>query len=337
MDFINKKKGKVTDKTIWVLADDRAGNTAQALGTAEALGAEIIVKKVRYTKAVVLPNAIRGSSLLGVTKETIDEIKEPFPDVAIAAGRRAAPLLRYIKKQSGGKTKIVQIMFPGYFGLSDFDLVVLPNHDGCKLVRPNIMRTTGAPHRITPERLATEKEKWGKVFESLSSPRIALIVGGATKDKPFTAEMAQDLADRAVALKKALGDQGSFLVTTSRRTGEQQEKIIREALPDPKFFYGWGNKEIENPYFGFLALADHIIVTGDSVSMCSESCAADAPVYIYAPEGTVGKKHAALHRELYQKGYAVELSENPVPVAGSEHKRLNPAWDVAARIKEMIG
>ena len=226
-------------------------------------------------------------------------------------------------------------MFPGNFGLSDFDLVVLPGHDGCKSVRPNIMRTTGAPHRITPERLAAEKEKWAGVFKNLPAPRIALIVGGATKDKPFTAEMAKDLAARSVALSQALGG-GSFLVTTSRRTGEQQEKIIRDALPDPKFFYGWGNKEIENPYFGFLALADHIIVTGDSVSMCSEACAAGVPVYIYAPPGTVGKKHALLHRELYEKGYAVELAENPVPVATGEPKRLNAAWDVAARIKEMI-
>ena len=325
----------MTDKTIWVLADDRAGNTAQALGTAEAVGAEIIVKKVRYTGAVVLPNVLRGASTIGITQETLAEIKELFPDVAIAAGRRAAPLLRYIKKRSGGKTKIVQIMFPGNFGLSDFDLIVLPGHDGCKSVRPNIMRTTGAPHRITPERLAAEKEKWAGVFKNLPAPRIALIVGGATKDKPFTAEMAKDLAARSVALSQALGG-GSFLVTTSRRTGEQQEKIIRDALPDPKFFYGWGNKEIENPYFGFLALADHIIVTGDSVSMCSEACAAGVPVYIYAPPGTVGKKHALLHRELYEKGYAVELAENPVPVATGEPKRLNAAWDVAARIKEMI-
>lgn len=326
----------MTDKTIWVLADDRAGNTAQALGTAEAVGGEIITKKVRYTGAVVLPNVLRGSSTIGITPETLAEIKEPFPDVAIAAGRRAAPLLRYIKKKSGGKTKIVQIMFPGNFGLSDFDLIVLPGHDGCKLVRPNIMRTTGAPHRITPERLAAEKEKWTPVFESLPSPRISLIVGGATKDKPFTPEMAKDLAERCLALREAVGG-GSFLVTTSRRTGEEQEKIIRDALPDPKFFYGWGNKEIENPYFGFLALADHIVVTGDSVSMCSESCAADAPVYIYAPSGTVGKKHALLHRELYEKGYAVELTKKPVPAAAAEHKRLNAAWDVADRIKEMIG
>ncbi len=325
----------MTNKTVWVLADNRAGNTAQALGVAEALGATIETKKVNYTKAVVLPNILRGASTLGITEQTLQEIKEPFPDVAIAAGRRAAPLLRYIKKQSGGKTKIVQIMFPGYFGLSDFDLVVLPNHDGCRLVRPNIMRITGAPHRITTQRLAAEKEKWEKVFEGMPSARIAVIVGGATKDKPFTAEMAKDLAQRCIALQRNAGG-GSFLVTTSRRTGEQQEKIIREALPEPKFFYGWGNKEIENPYFGFLALADYIVVTGDSVSMCSEACAAEAPVYIYAPQGTVGKKHALLHQELYQKGYACSLDENPVVMQKTEHKKLNPAWDIAEKIKEMI-
>ncbi|MBR1778749.1 MAG: mitochondrial fission ELM1 family protein [Alphaproteobacteria bacterium] len=326
----------MTDKTIWVLADDRAGNTAQALGTAEIFGGRTEIKTVRYTKAVVLPNVLRGASALGVTAQTTAELKEPFPDIAIAAGRRAAPLLRYIKKKSGGKTKIVQIMFPGRFGLSDFDLIVLPNHDGCKLVRPNIMRVTGAPHRITPERLAVEKEKWAPVFDSLPSPKIALIIGGATKDKPFTPEMAADFAERSKALAKALGG-GSFLVTTSRRTGAEQEKIIKDSLPEPKFFYGWGNKEIENPYFGFLALADYIVVTGDSVSMCSEACAASAPVYIYAPPGTVGKKHALLHQELYREGYAVELTENPEPVKQSEHKRLNAANAIADRMKKIIG
>lgn len=322
----------MTIQTIWVLADDRAGNTAQSLGAAEACGAKIEVKQVRYTKAVLLPNALRGASTIGLTRETIDGIKPPFPDVAIAAGRRAAPLLRFIKKKSGGKTKIVQIMFPGMIGLSDFDLVVLPNHDGCKAIRPNILRVTGAPHRITAERLNAEREKWAQVFESLPHPRIALIVGGATKDKPFTADMARDLARRAVALAEKSGG-GSFMVTTSRRTGAEQEKIIRDALPEPKFFYGWGNKEIENPYFGYLALADAVIVTGDSVSMCSEACAAGVPVYIYAPAGTVGKKHALLHRELYDNGYAVELTDDPRPVAPESVKRLNAAQIVAKRIK----
>ena len=322
-------------KTLWVLADDRAGNTAQSLGVAEASGLETEIKNVRYTKTVVLPNVLRGASTLGVTKETVDGLTAPFPDVAVAAGRRAAPLLRYLKKKSGGRTKTVQIMYPGRFGLSDFDLIVLPTHDGCKLIRPNIMRVTGAPHRITPERLAKEKEKWAPVFESLPSPKIALIVGGATKDKPFTPEMAKELTERAKTFAESVGG-GSFMVTTSRRTGAEQEKIIRDALPDPKFFYGWGNKEIENPYFGFLALADYIIVTGDSVSMCSEACAAEAPVYIYAPQGTVGKKHALLHRELYQQGYAAELTEETSSGDKKGHKQLNAANVIADKIREMV-
>ncbi len=39
----------MSDKTIWVLADDRAGNNSQSLGVAEALGCETEVKKIRYT------------------------------------------------------------------------------------------------------------------------------------------------------------------------------------------------------------------------------------------------------------------------------------------------
>lgn len=319
----------MSDKTIWVLADDRAGNNSQSLGVAEALGFETEIKQIRYTKWVKLPNCLRGASTIGIDQASAERLKPPFPDFAIAAGRRAAPVLRWLKKQSGGKTKIIQIMFAGNVGIKDFDLIVLPEHDGCKLIRPNILRVVGAPHRITPERLKSEREKWADAFKDLPVPKIALIVGGATKDKPFTPAMARDLAEKAVAFSKAVGGR-SFLVTTSRRTGAEQEKILRETLPDPKYFYGWGDTQNENPYFGFLACADYILVTGDSVSMCSEACAANAPVFIYAPQGSVGKKHALLHCQLYDGGYAQPLDGD---ANIKEHKPLNAAQAVADEIK----
>ncbi len=37
----------------------------------------------------------------------------------------------------------------------------------------------------------------------------------------------------------------------------------------------------ENPYFAFLGLADAIVVTGDSMSMLTEACAAARPVHIF--------------------------------------------------------
>lgn len=319
----------MSDKTIWVLADDRAGNNSQSLGVAEALGFETEIKQIRYTKWVKLPNCLRGASTIGIDQASAERLKPPFPDFAIAAGRRTAPVLRWLKKQSGGKTKIIQIMFAGNVGIKDFDLIVLPEHDGCKLIRPNILRVVGAPHRITPERLKSEREKWADAFKDLPVPKIALIVGGATKDKPFTPAMARDLAEKAVAFSKAVGGR-SFLVTTSRRTGAEQEKILRETLPDPKYFYGWGDTQNENPYFGFLACADYILVTGDSVSMCSEACAANAPVFIYAPQGSVGKKHALLHCQLYDGGYAQPLDGD---ANIKEHKPLNAAQAVADEIK----
>ncbi len=319
----------MSDKTIWVLADDRAGNNSQSLGVAEALGFETEIKQIRYTKWVKLPNCLRGALTIGIDQASAERLKPPFPDFAIAAGRRAAPVLRWLKKQSGGKTKIIQIMFAGNVGIKDFDLIVLPEHDGCKLIRPNILRVVGAPHRITPERLKSEREKWADAFKDLPVPKIALIVGGATKDKPFTPAMARDLAEKAVAFSKAVGGR-SFLVTTSRRTGAEQEKILRETLPDPKYFYGWGDTQNENPYFGFLACADYILVTGDSVSMCSEACAANAPVFIYAPQGSVGKKHALLHCQLYDGGYAQPLDGD---ANIKEHKPLNAAQAVADEIK----
>ena len=301
------------------------------MGVAEALGGETEVKNVRYTKWAALPNFLRGVSLRGIEDETVKTLVPPYPDYVISAGRRSAPVARWIKKQSKGRTKIIHMMYPGYFGLSDFDLVVLPYHDGCRLDRENIMRVIGAPHRVTPEKLAAEKEKWAPVFERMPRPMIAVIVGGATKDKPFTVDMAKDLAAKVKKLAENLGG-ASFLVTTSRRTGRVQEQTIRAGLSEPMFFYEWGNKDMDNPYFGFLASADHIVVTGDSVSMCSEACAAEAPVYIYAPEGTVGRKHALLHQELYEKGLAYPLDGTPV---SDSHPRLMVAKTVADRIRSL--
>ena len=43
-------------------------------------------------------------------------------------------------------------------------------------------------------------------------------------------------------------------------------------IPEPQFIHCW-RQGTENPYLGFLALADAVVVTGDSMNMCSEACA----------------------------------------------------------------
>ena len=142
----------------------------------------------------------------------------------------------------------------------------------------------------------------------------------------FTLENASELVKTIKNLNPA-----SLLVTTSRRTPLKIIDYLKKELPEPKFFYQFGDKT-ENPYFGLLSMADMLVVTGDSMSMCSECAGVGVPVVIFAPHEMVGKKHARFHQALYQGGYAVPAGEKPVFPKG----RLNPAYEIADKIKKEL-
>ena len=257
----------------------------------------------------------------------LDLSAEQLPDLIIGAGRRIFPLMRYLKKKSAGKTRIVQVMNPGLVGFSEADLVVLPKHDNYKKKASNVIHTLGSVHRVTEAKLAAEEEKWKNIFENYPMPRVSVIVGGSTKKMPFSKQMAEQLAFQVMALKPS-----SVLVTTSRRTPPDVVETLKQIFPKQMtYFYQYGD-EGENPYFGLLAFGNRIVVTGDSMSMCSEACAAGVPVYIFAPSGSMGKKHALFHSQLYASGYATALGSGQTAFGG----RLNEAEAVAERIKTIL-
>jgi len=219
-------------------------------------------------------------------------------------------------------------MHPGA-GVGDFGLIVQPRHDG-GADGANMLTVTGAPHGLTAERLAEAAERGRGRFDDLPRPWIALVVGGSTRRRRFTEAMALELGARASKLALKAG--GALLITTSRRTGAAADALL-DAVTAPNTAHRWG-EEGENPYGTYLALADAVIVTGDSVSMCSEACAGTAPVYIFAPPALTTPKHARLHAELYDKGYARPLAADFEPWT---HPPLNAAGDIAAAIRERLG
>ncbi len=330
-----------TQPLIWVLTDDRAGNVAQALGVAEALQRPFVSVDIRYTPLARLPNLLTGARLVGLTPESRLALAPPWPDLVIAAGRRSAPVARWIRRAAidqGAKPVIlVQLMNPGLSGAREFDLVAIPRHDcehpGGDAV--NVLRITGAAHRLDAKRLQSAADTWAPRLAGLPRPYIALIVGGATHRKPFPVALADDLGRRVHRLAAEVG--GSVLLATSRRTGSAAEQALLAAVGGPRHAFLWSAGG-DNPYVAFLALADAVVVTGDSVSMCSEACATTGPVYIYAPQGMVAPKHARLHRELYGQGMARPFEQwiEGGRFEDGRHPPLNAAGEVARAIDDVL-
>nr|MBC8445312.1 mitochondrial fission ELM1 family protein [Rhodospirillaceae bacterium] len=215
----------MSSPSVWLLVDDRAGNQSQCLGVGDALGLKCETRDLDYTAAAALPNFVMGKTFGGLTASSRVNLVPPWPDVIVAAGRRCSPVARHIKDMNDGDTFLVQIMYPGDTGLDEFDLVCAPRHDAIP-ERPNIMQITGAPHRVTPQRLATAREDWQGRLEHLPEPRIALIVGGSTKRRKFTEQMARELGAEASRMATAAG--GSLMVTTSRRSDDTANALINE-------------------------------------------------------------------------------------------------------------
>ncbi len=319
--------------SVWLLVDDRAGNQSQCLGVGDALDMRCEIRDLEYTAAAALPNFVMGKTFGGLNASSRVNLVPPWPDLIIAAGRRCSPVARHIKDKNNGNTFLVQIMYPGDTGLDEFDLVCVPRHDAIP-DRANILQITGAPHRVTRERLTSAREDWQERLGSLPGPRIALIVGGSTKRRKFTEQMARELGSAASKMATQAG--GSLMVTTSRRSDDTADALIEE-IEAPAQVFKWG-AEGENPYLGYLAMADAVIVTGDSVSMCSEAAATAGPMWIYAPKKLTVHKHGILHQQLYDAGIAKPFDGSGGTVFESwRHDSLNAAFDIAAEIKKRLG
>jgi len=318
---------------IWALLDDRAGNRSQVLGVAEALGQPYIEKHIAYRSLAKAPNAVLGARLIGISQESQQNLTGPWPDVVIGAGRRIAPVARWIKKQTSSNPILVQIMDPGGHR-GDFDVLAIPSHDAWRSSKndpADVVRFVGAPHRFTPDVLRAAEKAWSSAFADLPHPRIAVIVGGSTKRKTFTAGMARSLGDTAKKWARESG--GSLFVTTSRRTSPGATKALMASIGDiPAYVHQWGDDRA-NPYVGILAVADHIVVTGESVSMCAEATSSGKPVSIFAPPALISAKHARLHHALFAGRHAHPIEAGMSVEAGS---RLDASQGIVRVLQEIM-
>ena len=90
------------------------------------------------------------------------------------------------------------------------------------------------------------------------------------------------------------------LVTPSRRTSAATRRMLADEIARGNLGWMWDGAG-DNPYLGILALADRMIVTGESISMVSEALATGRPVHVLPLEGQ-GRRHDAFLRRIASVG-----------------------------------
>lgn len=272
-------------KTIWAIWErGAAGMQSQALGLAEALfttegfampeGFEVALRAPQRW----LPMHPLFAGMGALSPDTLAPImaqagKQGWPDLLIASGRKAAFAALAIRKASGGRTRTVLTQDPRS-NPRYWDILVVPEHD--RVRGPNVLLTNGALHRVTRFKLESGAEAIRAQYAHIPRPRVAVLVGGSNRNYTLDEDWMREFVAQLRRMVERSGC--GILATVSRRTGEAEANILRGGLASlpATLWDGQG----PNPYFGFLGLADAIVVTSESISMISEACSTGKPVLV---------------------------------------------------------
>jgi mitochondrial fission protein ELM1 len=287
----------------WIVTDGAAGNVRQACALAQAMQVDFVDVEIRlhHPWRSLAPRMTQGLRL-GVDRDTRSRLKS-MPSMAIGCGRQAATVTRALRKLSRGKTFTVQILDPR-IDPAAFDVVIAPRHDG--LDGANVIQTLGALNPVDDTWLATGLADF-PLLQQLPSPRTAVLIGGPRRGIDMSDAWFDAFLKNVSAL--VARDGGSLMIACSRRTPEAWRSGLGGLLASGCVHAWTGPQDGANPYQGYLASADRLVVTPDSVNMISEACATGKPVFTALPADTRGKI-AAFHAELTDQGWLHVLSDS---------------------------
>ncbi len=288
-------------RTVWVMGGYRAGEAQQLEVLAAALG-PFTRQLPRYR-----PHN-RGLALLrqaGCALTSPHAVRPPWPDLILSAGFRHEPLVRWLKQQSPS-TQTVVVGRP-WAACRHFDLVITTPQYRLPPA-PNVLvnpLTLAAP---VPRDPAPD----GAV-DALPRPFLTVLLGGPSGNYLFGPAQARDLLAQLAPWQAMRG--GSLLVSSSSRTPPEALAALAAGLerqwPNRHRLYRWRPGDAANPYRHFLAGADAVCVTADSVAMTSEALLTQKPVYLFDNAWRGGLFAARRSDELKAAAYRLLTRHGP--------------------------
>ncbi|MFH0877606.1 MAG: ELM1/GtrOC1 family putative glycosyltransferase, partial [Candidatus Omnitrophota bacterium] len=347
-------------KNILILSDGKPGHVKQSLACAEiisGLGFTVRQEKVEVIfkhkgqeglLAVVATlfgaQAVQGFLRFCLDPQTIRKLTAGGFDLIVSAGSSLASVNLAMTSQNNAQS--IVLMRPGILPLSRFDLVVMPAHDRPPQ-RKNICVVPGSLTGISAASLKKDFEQLVlarpglRVLENSRSPKIGVLVGGASKNYAWTVDLASLLSDQ---FDQALHDSGGVLfLTTSRRTPQEVTRIFSSRLvrhPQCRLLVDAQKDNPAGTVGGMCYVSDVIVVSGESISMVSEAVASGKPVVVFEP--VVLRKDNKVRRflqDLAEKKLIVLASAEKLAASIAEVLSQAPAhagFDAAAPLRERL-
>lgn len=307
----------------WLICDGKTGMMVQLRGVADAMGLDYDMKIVNPKGLAKVLSPWGPTSADGQMGQDEGLFAKPFPEVVIATGRASIPYLRKLRRLAGPSCFTVVLQDPKT-GRNTADLIWVPAHDRRR--DSNVITTLTSPHSFSQQRLAELRSTVPEPIATLPSPRVAVVLGGKNGIYKFS-DSDDDRLGQSLSSLKALG--ASFMITPSRRSHQRLVRTVDAATAGAARILWDGSGD--NPYPSFLAHADMLIVTADSVNMTGEACSTGRPVYVFSPSGG-SAKFDRFHEALKAHGATKELPQSFSSFEAWSYEPLNSAEVIGTEI-----
>ncbi|WP_287603151.1 ELM1/GtrOC1 family putative glycosyltransferase [Thiothrix sp.] len=297
---------------VWITKTTRAGDTNGRIGIAEHLSDTW--SELEMPSEFCTPEQVKAR-LLQANLITLDTLK--WPDVLIGPCFHI-PYMQVIKTLSGGKTVVVALRPPvrglqikaQQTDIDNTDIIVSYSYHNNDNI-PNLLLCETVANRITDKKLREARLRWAKDFAPFINKGavIGLLMGGDIGDKRriFSPAIAKNLGETVNEIATRM--KATLIISVSARTSPESQDALCSQISVPYYLYDPKQMAGDNPYFGILGNVDYLVVTADSISMCSEAASSGKPIYIFHDPDIVEATHNQVVSFLINKGHARLLNK----------------------------
>lgn len=252
-----------SDCVAWTVSISKAGVRSQCEGIAR-----------RFSRSPVHKCADHQNFFRRLLTDFRPSPPEADPDLIVSCGWRGERAVGRLKVQLRKKPLSVLLQRPKE---DVFDLAFISSYAWRPSDADNARyhRMIGVPVSVTPLSVAARRPQARALYAPSGQKVATVLIGGSNGAYIFAPGAVSEL-ERAI---RSLGRQGwRVLVSTSPRTDAPAFEALRNIEDENVLVW---DRNGDNPYRDYLAAADALLVTRDSMTMPCEALATGKPVYIF--------------------------------------------------------